>query len=769
MEDSLSATNIGYIISFVFSLLLALVLVARSKRVSARIFFAIILCVSSWILSNYMADNAFNEKIALFWAKAALAGPILIAPLFLSFSIVFPSEDNKFSRRELIYSLLSSLPLLLLLPTSMNVKSIEFQEFGITFSPGPLYIIFVIYFAVCMVYSCFILVRKYRSSVGVFRSQIKLLGLGATMTVFVAILFTALMPLIGYSSTSFIGPLASLFLLTTATYALLRHKLFGIRFIIGKTVYIVLIALTPYGFFYLVFLLQTFLWGSVFSLGAATSGFFMAIGFVYFLLFANNRLTRFVNDKIINEGYDPQVEKEKFIKKLSLLLSLNEIAVLIMDLFGRTVAPEKKAVFVLGSKENKLLYQKEIGFESKVCISELKTIATKLESAGITRPIRVEQFDLAGPDAESLYSGETVEAKNLLTRLNASVLLTWNTEGKYIGVLILGRKKNLSEYSASDVEFLSSVLLDLKLATDRALLYSEVQEFNVKLQKEIEVATKKLKVQNEKLKELDKMKDDLISIAGHELRTPATIAKGNLHLLRKKINTPERDKYLERAIAAIEREAELVTILLEASRIGKDTLELVVEPLQLEELAAEAAEDHQPSANKKKLKLTFDPPKAPHSTIYGDKTRVREIMDNLITNAVKYTEKGSIKISTEEKGDKVWFHIQDTGVGIPEHEIPNLFQKFYRIKNYTSGSKNLLRPGGTGLGLYVSKNLAHRHGGDVTVQSKVGAGSIFSFYIPLSFKGNLGAVKDLPKDQTEADMFKVMGFEQKKKNSASEF
>lgn len=755
--------NAGYIIALLFSCTLAVLVLLRSRRKAGILFSALTFSVAIWILCNFMADNTRNVDIALLWSKFALIGPILIGPLFLIFVEVFSVEDVKLDIRKVIVLISTAIPLLALTPTSLNIRSVELQEFGITFTPGVLYIVFMLYFGIFLIISFHRLFKKYKIAKGVFRSQILFLSIGIVLTITLAIVTAAILPILGYSSTSFVGPVSSLVFLSTTTYTLLRHRLFGIRLIVGRTIYIVAIALIPFASFYCIYYIQEVIWGGIFKAGSFVSGFFFSIAFVYFLLFANTRLTRFINTKIINPGYDPQKERDKLSKALSTMLSLDQVAQRVMSLLMKTTKPTSASILIFDLNSRKLLFQNSNQFDTFSFEHVLYDVLIESRKIEIGKAIVLEELELEGINKEAVYFSVMQNIKSKMKRMNISVLISWYDKTPIVGMILLGERSDMNAYTSQDIDFLEAISLDLSIVAERALLYKEVQDFSRTLQAKVDVATKKLKIQNEQLKEMDKMKDDLISIAGHELRTPATIAKGNLYLLKKKINSPERDKYLERATEAIEREAELVTILLEASRIGKDTLELMVEPLQLEELSKATAEDHRLSAEKKGLKITFEPPKAAHSQIYGDKTRIREIMDNLTTNAVKYTEKGSIKIWTEEKDDKVWFHIQDTGVGIPADELPNLFQKFYRIRNYTSSTKKLLRPGGTGLGLYVSKNLAKRHGGDVFVESKVGVGSTFSFYIPLSFKGNLSSVKDLPKDLAEQDLFKVMGLSRDKR------
>lgn len=134
--------------------------------------------------------------------------------------------------------------------------------------------------------------------------------------------------------------------------------------------------------------------------------------------------------------------------------------------------------------------------------------------------------------------------------------------------------------------------------------------------------------------------------------------------------------------------------------------------------------------------------------VYADRSQMQEIVDNLISNAVKYTDKGWIDIFVENDGDFVKFKIVDTGIGIAEEDQVNLGKKFYRVGPHVSDESrlyNVVRPGGTGLGLYVTFNLVRKQGGTVSVESEPGKGSTFTFSIP-KYTGQKTVVERKSKD-----------------------
>ena len=141
--------------------------------------------------------------------------------------------------------------------------------------------------------------------------------------------------------------------------------------------------------------------------------------------------------------------------------------------------------------------------------------------------------------------------------------------------------------------------------------------------------------------------------------------------------------------------------------------------------------EFQSKAKNKGLNLTIEKPSK--AIIFADNSRTHEITDNLIDNAIKYTDKGDIKISIKLYKKNVVFEVADSGKGIPKKYIPNLGKKFYRVDNYVDSSKNfnIVRPGGTGLGLYVTYGLAKAMNAQVHVSSEENKGSKFSVSFPV--------------------------------------
>ena len=231
-----------------------------------------------------------------------------------------------------------------------------------------------------------------------------------------------------------------------------------------------------------------------------------------------------------------------------------------------------------------------------------------------------------------------------------------------------------------------------------------------------------------KLKEVDRMKDNFISMASHELRSPLTAIKGYLEFFmeknEKKVDADSRH-YLENISLSINRLESLVNDILEVSRLEDNQIPMNIIMTEPIPIIIESAQEMKPAADQKGLVLTFLPTSLPK--IEADPERLKQILINLISNAIKYTPAGKIDIFAKAKGRKLLITVADTGIGISSEDQATLFKKFSRIQN--EKTKDIVS---TGLGLWIAADLAKKMNGDITVESIEGVGSHFTLHIPLA-------------------------------------
>jgi signal transduction histidine kinase len=240
---------------------------------------------------------------------------------------------------------------------------------------------------------------------------------------------------------------------------------------------------------------------------------------------------------------------------------------------------------------------------------------------------------------------------------------------------------------------------------------------------------------------LDRLKSDMVSTVSHELKTPLTSVQMAVHLLLEEVVGPLNSKQLELLLAArqdADRILAMINDLLDLTRIEQGRVKLDLEPLAVRDLVGDALDRVQSRAQDAGITM-----KAKVETglpdVLVDRDRIEHVFDNLIVNAIQHTDRGdTITVEAMADGNSVRVVVADTGEGIPDEELPRIFEKFYRVP--TSRHQ-----GGAGLGLAIVREIIAAHGGRIEVESEAGKGARFTFTLPTQ-SGSLAS------DSTESRM-----------------
>lgn len=314
-----------------------------------------------------------------------------------------------------------------------------------------------------------------------------------------------------------------------------------------------------------------------------------------------------------------------------------------------------------------------------------------------------------------LFNADKVEIFKQEGSINSAIIFPLSFGTHHIATLSIFMKRAASELTDFERGVLQRVSTVFGVALDRVMIYQD------------------LKAANKKLKLLDKLKDEFVSIASHELRTPLTAVKGYLWLAINKSPVPlppEVATNLKIAHDSTERLSRMVEDMLTISRIEGKRLKLDVTEFDLNELTQQVYNELAIRAQTKKINFTINLP--PAMTMYkGDKEKLRECITNLSGNALKFTpEQGTINISLVPAGENLAIKVADTGPGISDDDKKKLFQKFSKLEN----SYQKVKESGTGLGLYITKQIIDMHGGSITVESELGKGTTFTILLPIKSK-----------------------------------
>ncbi|NQU51874.1 MAG: GAF domain-containing sensor histidine kinase [Bacteroidetes bacterium] len=300
--------------------------------------------------------------------------------------------------------------------------------------------------------------------------------------------------------------------------------------------------------------------------------------------------------------------------------------------------------------------------------------------------------------------------------IKTSVVIPMKVRGEIIGTMIFSMIKEKEKITKNEKELLKYFTNLASLAVQNSKLYSTVEE-----------RTKQLVQVNKKLKELDKFKDELISIVSHELKTPVSIIKTNLWMLNylNKSKGKKETHLIDEMNHGLERLSLMINNLLNVSRIQQGKIQLNIQKVDIDALVKKKAETMKPLFDKKKIKLIL--PEVKVGYIYADPIKTEEAVENYISNAYKYTDKGKVKIDLKKKKKTVLLSVTDTGPGIPKEDYTKIFTKFGRagegLKQHGEGAS-------TGLGLYIVKYYIEMMGGKVGFVSDYGKGTSFWMALP---------------------------------------
>jgi signal transduction histidine kinase len=245
---------------------------------------------------------------------------------------------------------------------------------------------------------------------------------------------------------------------------------------------------------------------------------------------------------------------------------------------------------------------------------------------------------------------------------------------------------------------------------------------------EAEAVQQLLSAQNDRLRELDRLKDEFVSLVSHELRTPLTSIRGYIELLLDDAETPDADqrrRYLEIVDRNSERLLELVSDLLFLAQIEAGKLGIERSQVDLNKIVEECIETSSPEADSRGIELTSKIERV--ARLEGDRARLAQVLDNLVSNGLKFTPSGGrVEVRLSSQDGAALLEVEDSGLGIPADEQEHLFERFFRSSN---ANENAIP--GTGLGLTITKAIVERHGGRIEIESAENAGTTVRVRLPL--------------------------------------
>lgn len=705
-----------YIPSIVGLTIVVLVLLAKNFRKKSILTFALMSAtVLIWLICQLVADTTSNTELSLFFLRMGYLFSVFIPFWFLLFCRTFAHEKNRLVDVATLIALAPPIVLSLFSLSEANLSAISLQPWGAQIEKtGPIYTITLVYFIVYILVSLIYLGRQAKKVDPAKHNQIRFIIYGISIAAFLNLFSSYILVLLGLSEYSvLLGTVILPTFLVVVAIAILRHKLFDIRIIVVRSVaFLLSVALLALLYGLLAFQLVS----RVLPKDASN----LTLQIIYTLLaivlaFTFQPIRRFFervsNAVFYRDRYDSQELITKIGRILASEIQLDSLSNKVVSVLKEKIKIDKAEIVVFNHRgvlyrNNAFTYDRHVIVEQ-----DLRKLGN----------LMVVADDLSGGDR-----------KALMQKYRISVSLALRTSEEFLGYLLLGEKKSGDIYNNEDIRSLKIIANELSVGLQNAKAFAEIQAFNETLQAKVNDATKRLRHANSELKELDEAKDEFISIASHQLRTPLTTVKGYASMISEgdfgKLSAKQKEPVTE-ILDGSERMNRLVGDLLNVSRIQAGKFYIDTVELDFEQLVAGEVKQLEQLAKSKKVELVYKPPTKKIAPMMLDQNKTEQAVMNLIDNAIHYSASpggGHVQVSLEVHGNEVVFLVRDDGIGVPRDKQAKLFTKMFRADNAKE-----VRPDGTGLGLYLVKRVVEDEGGHVVFASEPSKGSTFGFRLPI--------------------------------------
>ncbi len=683
------------------------------KSITNQLFFLFSLTLVAYVSFNYFALHQKTEIATFFWLKMLMSSVAVLNLLYFFLIHAFPEAKLTLKQIYILLSIIFTGIIYLCALNNLVFSGVRFIKDNIESLPGAAMPFFFLHTVIFLGGGFIILIRKYKNSYGIAKTQIKLFLLGTIIMYSAIFIFNYLFVLI-FNITLFVPflPVYMLAFVGCVGYAIIKHRFLDINLLVARSVsYTVLIGL--FGIFYA---LSFALLSSVFIVSSLETNTLVISTFLALIMvFSFQPLRRYIEKITDTIFYKNHYDTNKLLYDLALIMaSTLKLEDVTHGILQEVLAHMKivKGAFILLEKDKVFNVNNE-GFKSTPVINE-----DDIEL--INRARNMVVFD-------ELEEGRL---KTILRNQELSVVIRLQTEGEQIGLLVFGEKQSGDIYSDQDLNLLEILAPEAAVAIENSKAYEEIRRFNITLQDEVDKATADLQIANEHLKELDKLKDEFVSLASHELRTPMAAIKGSLSTIMEgytgQISLQAKD-FLAAAYNENDRLIRLVNNLLNISRIEAGRYSFNITKLDLDKIIKDVVNNLQMAAAEKQLYLKYEDGDKLQTFVWAEEDKVKEVLINFIGNAVKFTHEGGITVRSATKDNMAEISVTDTGHGIAKEDQDLLFKKFSQVgRSYTK------QAGGTGLGLYISKKWVEGMKGKIWLESELGKGSTFFFSLPVA-------------------------------------
>lgn len=435
---------------------------------------------------------------------------------------------------------------------------------------------------------------------------------------------------------------------------------------------------------------------------------------------------------IVKKDLELNKTQEELDKKLNSLYTLHKLTKAISSTFDTEklfsqidksfiseLGFDKGLITLLDKDTKELSFPVAVGYPAEKQEEIKKFLIRESVLDKINQPLLLDTSLSLGGAKEELF--------RLLDASSLCLVPIISQEAK-VGLIMVGTELPYVRATEGDLEILSILSGQIAAGAENAKLYEELWLSHQHLEQRVTQRTQELASANEKLKKIDKLKSEFVSAVSHELRTPLTSIKGYAAILMAgklgAVPAPVKER-LNKINKHSDSLTKLVNDLLDISRIESGKVGMRLQKLHLKDALDEVLDIMTPQIKDKKIQLFVEGiDKLPGCM--GDKVQLTRVLTNLLGNAIKFTpEEGKISIKAKSNKDFLQIDIRDSGIGIAEKNLANIFEEFYREDNAINQQVK-----GTGLGLSLVKRIIEAHKGKIWASSKPGKGATFSFTLP---------------------------------------
>jgi signal transduction histidine kinase len=677
-----------------------------------RVFAYFVSAMAVWNFGVFMLRRSGEASTAHEWEVLLHAGVILVPAFYYHFVLIFLDRTSQ-NRGSLFLAYSLALAFLALNFGASNafITGVKRDYWGWVPTTGPLYQVFFVYFNAFFIWGLVHLKRGYVGLDSSFRrNRARLIQIGTVIT-----LVGAIVDFLRFILTRFvpeaqriyaIGIPANLVLALMLATSIVRYRLFDVAAAVKKTAVYAAVCLVVTSF--LVLITQTI--ERYFDLqGISPLWIVVPLGVVITMLMSpvGQQLEDLIQRLMFSKRrgcYDTLLDLSK---RMSSLLDFRKIVDTLLHGLVRGIPLTHCVLLIYDRAANSyVVLREETTGEATAGTHTIPATSPIVQWLQLSGEVLVKEEIKLNPRMAQYF--ETAEGE--LEEIDASLIVPLKIEMNLIGVLLLGEKLSGEIFDSQELEVLSVLANQAAISLGNARLYEE------------------LGTTNARLVQANQLKSQFLASMSHELRTPLNSIIGFSKVLLNRLDGDLNDRQ-EAYIKSVHNSGihllRLINGILDFSRAEAGRLDVHPEEFSMRDLVNECIDLSVPLARGKSLQVGRDVPED-LPVVWADRTKVKQILLNLLSNAINFTASGRVSVRVQAEPDALHVSVADTGVGIRESDLPRLFEPFDRLENPLSR-----QVGGTGLGLALSKRLVERHGGRIWAESREKEGSTFHFTLPL--------------------------------------